>query len=89
MKRALCVVAVLLASVSSAATQCKTVCEEYYDHCRKSCASGDLCATECEDDQQVCIGSCMRNHGSRAAIDHDVSARRRQREKARAKQARE
>jgi hypothetical protein len=79
--------ALALSSLAAAAAQCKPLCEEYYERCRKSCASGDLCATECEDDQQVCIGSCMRNHASRGAIDSDLAARRRQREHARAKQA--
>jgi hypothetical protein len=73
--------AVLLAAPASA--QCKTVCESYYDRCRKSCASGDRCATECEDDQQVCLISCRRNRGDRSAIESDLAARRRQRERAR------
>jgi hypothetical protein len=67
----------------TAGANCKTVCEGYYDHCRKSCASGDRCATECEDDQQICLISCRRNRGDRSAIETDLAARRRAREKAR------
>jgi hypothetical protein len=73
----------LLASITAEAGQCKATCEEYYDRCRKGCSSGDKCATDCEDDQQVCMISCKRNHGNRGAIDQDLAARRRARERAR------
>jgi hypothetical protein len=74
--------AVALFAVSASAA-CKAVCEGYYDRCHKSCASGDRCATECEDDQQICLISCRRNRGDRGAIESDLAARRHAREKAR------
>jgi hypothetical protein len=80
--RALLVPLALLA-VPAQAGQCKSTCEGYYDSCRKDCSSGDRCATDCEDDQQVCMVSCKRNHGNRASIDQDLAARRRARERAR------
>ena len=74
--------AVSLFATSAGAAQCKAVCEEYYDRCRKACSSGDSCATECEDDQQVCLISCRRNRGDRGSSDSDLAARRRARAKA-------
>ena len=80
------VVAVLLCAAEPAlAAQCKSICEEYYDRCRKSCSTGDKCAAECEDDQQVCMGTCRRNHGNRQAIDSALVVRRQQRAKVKPK----
>ena len=72
----------LLWTPAVSAADCKGICEDYFKTCRKDCASGDDCARQCEDDQEICTLSCKRTHGNRRAIEQDVAARRRQREKA-------